>query len=205
VEEIRPWMPIALGASAVAVAALTAAGPGKKLDTGVYRLGNANHGAWADAIFKSITELGSITASAAAAAVLARLGRRREGMQALGAATAMWALGQIAKKALLRPRPYHALGDIRLLVHEPKGTSWPSSHPAVLLAFVTVAGRGLGLSPGARAGLAALAGAVGVSRVYVGVHYPADVVGGLLLGKGVADLWSLLSPSRLMTPATVRS
>jgi len=198
-------MPIALGASAVAVAALTAAGPGKRLDRGVYRLVNAHHGAGADALFKGITEVGSIAASGAAAAVLARLGRPREGMQALGAATAMWALGQLTKKALRRPRPYHALRDVRLLVHEPKGTSWPSSHPAVLLAFVTVAGRGLGLRPGARAGLGALAGAVGISRVYVGVHYPADVVGGLLLGKGVADLWSLLSPSRAITPATVRS
>jgi len=198
-------MPIAFGASAVAVAALTAAGPGKKLDQRMYRLMNANHGAGADALFKGITELGSIAASGTAAAVLARLGRRREGMQALGAAAAMWALGQVAKKALLRPRPYQALGDVRLLVHEPKGTSWPSSHPAVLLAFVTVAGRRLGLPLGARAGLGALAGAVAISRVYVGVHFPSDVVGGLLLGKGVADLWSLLSSSGPITPATVRS
>jgi membrane-associated phospholipid phosphatase len=205
VEEIRPWKPIAFSAGALAVAALTAAGPGKKLDQRVYQLVNTNRGAGTDALFKGITELGSITASAAAAAVLARRGRHREAMQALAAATAMWGLGQLAKKTLRRPRPYQALGNVRLLIHEPKGTSWPSSHPAVLLAFVTVAGRALSLRRGERVGLTALAGAVGVSRVYVGVHYPADVLGGLLLGKGVADLCSLLPPSRPITPATVRS
>jgi membrane-associated phospholipid phosphatase len=60
----------------------------------------------------------------------------------------------------------------------------------VLLAFVTVAGRNLGLPRGARRALTGLAGLVAASRVYLGVHYPADVVGGLLLGRTVADLWS---------------
>jgi membrane-associated phospholipid phosphatase len=79
-------------------------------------------------------------------------------------------------------------------VGKPNGTSWPSSHPAVLLAFVTVAARRLGLPATARAGLTAAACAVGASRVYVGVHYPSDVVGGLLLGRAVADAWTAAVP-----------
>ncbi|GBC86398.1 hypothetical protein HRbin12_00386 [bacterium HR12] len=59
----------------------------------------------------------------------------------------------------------------------------------MLLAFVHVAGRALGLGRGARAALIGLAGAVGLSRVAVGVHYPADVVGGLLLGRAVAEVF----------------
>ncbi|MGH2738414.1 MAG: phosphatase PAP2 family protein [Actinomycetota bacterium] len=35
-----------------------------------------------------------------------------------------------------------------------------------------------------------MAGAVGASRVSLGVHYPADVMGGLLLGRAVAEAWS---------------
>jgi undecaprenyl-diphosphatase len=98
----------------------------------------------------------------------------------------------------VRPRPYDALEEYRLLIGRPRGTSWPSSHPAVLLAFLGVAGRDLELSGPAKVGAAGLAGVVGATRMVLGVHYPADVVGGLLLGAGVAGLWS-----RLVSPALV--
>src|SRR5439155_5490091 len=101
-----------------------------------------------------------------------------------------WAVGQLAKRVVDRPRPYHALDDVRLLIDPPRATSWPSSHPAVLLSFLAVSARDLGLGPRAKAAAAALVGAVGLSRLSLGVHYPADVVGGVLLGIGVADLWS---------------
>jgi undecaprenyl-diphosphatase len=59
-----------------------------------------------------------------------------------------------------------------------------------LLTFVTVAARDLDLAPGDRLALALVVGAVGLSRVYLGVHYPADVAGGMLVGRAVADVWS---------------
>jgi undecaprenyl-diphosphatase len=86
-----------------------------------------------------------------------------------------------------------------LLIAEPRGTSWPSSHPAVLLAFGTVLARDLRAPDGLRRRMAGLAGLVGLSRVYLGVHYPADVMGGLLLGKGVADLWSAAVSPRIVS------
>ena len=134
------------------------------------------------------TELGSIWASIGAAGVLAAGGRRRAAVRGLAAASGAWLPGQGLKRLFDRPRPYVADPDrVRLLAQPPRATSWPSSHPAVLLAFVTVAGRDLELSLTARRALRGLAAAVGISRTYVGVHYPADVVGGLLLGQAVAD------------------
>lgn len=172
---------------ALAVGALTSAGPGRDLDVEAFGAGNRDRGPAADRFLRGVTELGSIWASVGAASVLAAAGRRRAATHGLAAVSLAWVAGQGLKRLFLRPRPYDAgLPGMTLRIGPPNGTSWPSSHPAVLLAFVTVASRELGASRGARRALDLLAGAVGLSRVYVGVHYPSDVAGGLLLGKGVA-------------------
>lgn len=190
--------PFAAAAGALAVGALTLSERGGALDRRAYRALNRAGRPGADAVFGAITELGSIWASCAAAATLAVTGRRREALDAFGAAGAMWVLGQAAKKAVLRPRPYDAVPAIetlRLLIDRPRGTSWPSSHPAVLFAFATVAVRDLDAPAAVRVGSLGVVGAVALSRVSLGVHYPADVLGGVLLGWAVADLWSeLVSP-----------
>jgi undecaprenyl-diphosphatase len=188
--KVRTWWAVASAAAAFGLGVATAKGPLRRLDERLYRTLNRARGSGADAAFEGITELGSIWASAAAAVVLALAGRRRAGLDALGAAGAMWVVGQVTKGWFDRPRPYAALEDMRLLIDHPRGTSWPSSHPAVLLTFVTVAARDLDLPRSARRSLGSLAGAVGLSRVYLGVHYPADVAGGLLFARTVADLWS---------------
>jgi undecaprenyl-diphosphatase len=188
--------------AALVVAAVTARGRGRSLDDRLFAWANSEiHHPGLDRFFRGITELGSLYASAAAACALVSRGRRREGLDALGAAAAMWALGQALKKAFRRDRPYDTDNPLRLLIGKPRGTSWPSSHPAVLLTFVTVAARNLELPQGQRRALTGLAGVVGASRVYLGAHYPADVVGGLLLGRAVADLWSAaVSPRTVPTP-----
>lgn len=175
----------------------------RDLDERLFRAVNGSGSPAGDRFFTAITELGSIWASAGAAAVLVALRHRRAALDAFGAAGAMWLLGQGLKRRFVRPRPYDALSGVRLLIHRPRGTSWPSSHPAVLLAFVTVAGRDLGVPRLPRAALAGLAGAVGLSRIYLGVHYPGDVAGGLLLGWGVAEAWStIVSPIVVGNPSS---
>jgi membrane-associated phospholipid phosphatase len=171
----------------LAVGALTSAGPGRDLDVEAFGAGNRDRGRAADRILRGVTEFGSIWASVGAATVLAAAGRRRAAARGITAASVAWIAGQGLKRLFLRPRPYEAdLQGLTLRIGRPNGTSWPSSHPAVLLAFVTVAARELDAGAGVGTALDLLAGAVGLSRVYVGVHFPSDVAGGLLLGKSVA-------------------
>jgi undecaprenyl-diphosphatase len=168
-----------------------------RADHRVFGAINAARGRGVDRLFAGVTELGSIWASAGAGAALAVAGHRRAAARGLAAAGAMWSIGQGLKRVFGRPRPYDTfpVGRFRLLIGKPQGTSWPSSHPAVLLAFVTAASYELGFDPSADRALLALAGLVGVSRVALGVHFPSDVVGGLLLGRAVGLLAAPAEPT----------
>jgi membrane-associated phospholipid phosphatase len=180
---------LAGGAAAVGHLALRTS-EGMAADERLFRSVNAGHGEGADRFFAGITELGSLYASGAAAATLLVLGRRRAALQAAAAAGTAWMLGQGIKKIVSRPRPYDSEShDVRRMIAEPRGTSWPSSHPAVLTAFTGVAARELGLGAASRAALSGLDLTVAASRVYLGVHYPSDVLSGLLMGRAVARLW----------------
>ena len=67
----------------------------------------------------------------------------------------------------------------------PSSRSFPSGHSATAFAFAT----GLGhVSPAAAVPLHALAALVAYSRVHTGVHYPADVLAGAVMGTALAQL-----------------
>jgi membrane-associated phospholipid phosphatase len=151
---------------------------------------NAGHGPEADRVFVTVTELGSMYAAGAAALSLAATGRGRAGIRAFTATSATWLLLQGMKKVVDRPRPIDADDhDARQLIARPTGMSWPSSHPAVLTTFTRVAAQELGSGSLANSALSALDATVATSRVYLGVHFPSDVVSGLLIGRAVARVW----------------
>jgi membrane-associated phospholipid phosphatase len=180
---------LAAGACAIGMGAIKGE-EGPEVDRELFEVVNRGHGARADRLFTGITELGSYYAAGSAAATLAVTGRRGAAARALGAATATWLLLQGIKRIVDRPRPSDADPEgTRMLIARPNGTSWPSSHPAMLTTFTRVAASELGLRPSSRAALSTLDLTVAVSRVYVGIHYPSDVASGLLFGRAVARLW----------------
>lgn len=163
---------------------------GREVDADLFAAVNQGHGDGADRFFAGITEGGSLYAVGAAAAVLAVTGRRRPAGRAIAAAGVTWLAGRLVKRFVDRPRPYVAdPGSTRAMIAPPSGTSWPSSHPAVFTAFTAVAARELHLGAASRATLGTVGLALAASRVYLGVHYPSDVVSGVLVGRAVAAVW----------------
>jgi len=118
------------------------------------------------------------------AALLAWRGRKGDSLLVVGSTAGALLLGPLLKAVVERPRP--VISDHVVLVDS---YSYPSGHSlnsmAVLGLLTALAVRG---SPGWPRRVvivvigAVLVGTVGFSRVYLGVHWPSDVLGGWLIG-----------------------
>jgi undecaprenyl-diphosphatase len=105
---------------------------------------------------------------------------------AVVAAAVAWLLVHAAKAIADRPRPYQVVADAVLRQSPAHGTSFPSSHTAVTLA-VAIALAPFLARPLAWAGIG-YAALVGWSRVYLGVHYPLDILAGAGIGMAAAGV-----------------
>jgi undecaprenyl-diphosphatase len=119
-------------------------------------------------------------------------GRKAQARWYAGAVLSGWALYALAKLAVRRHRPH----VITHLMHGAGWYSYPSGHSMLaplVFGLGAIAWATPWRSPATRVVALILATllavAIGVSRVYLGSHYPSDVIGGLLLGTG----WSALS------------
>ena len=103
---------------------------------------------------------------------------------------ATYLLNTAIKLAVRRPRPQ--LDDLPALTGTPTGLSFPSAHASTSFAGAVSYSR-LGLAP---LPLYSLAAALSLSRIYLGVHYPSDVLAGALLGGAVGCVRSRAGAAR---------
>jgi membrane-associated phospholipid phosphatase len=156
-----------------------------------------------DPAFEALTYAGTYGALwlvlAAVAAVVAR--RPQLVVWALVADGVGELATDVVKAAVPRARPH-----VQALVARPHTHSFPSGHATTSFACATALALAL---PRLRVPLLLLAAAVAWSRVYVGVHWPLDVLAGAVLGAlvgvGVATSLPRLAAARRRSPRTPRS
>ncbi|MGZ7118877.1 MAG: phosphatase PAP2 family protein [Methanobacterium sp.] len=93
----------------------------------------------------------------------------------------------LLKPLIAEPRPFLVLGNVHLLVPENEIYSFPSGHTTSSFAAATVIGLKYSIQLFNRKlkliyPLIAFAAVIGFSRIYIGVHYPFDVIFGALIG-----------------------
>lgn len=86
----------------------------------------------------------------------------------------------LIKNLVARTRPYEVVGGLTYLISKPREYSFPSGHAASSFAAAWVMFRQLPKRYGVPALLLAIL--IALSRLYVGVHYPSDVLFGMISG-----------------------
>ncbi|MGE5482378.1 MAG: phosphatase PAP2 family protein [Bacteroidota bacterium] len=136
--------------------------------------------AWLDRVMRLLTHLGSWWSCMGISTALWAFPTSR----ALALATAISVVTshlpvQVLKRTIQRPRPYFSLEGYRKLVAPLTDYSFPSGHTTAAFAVAGILST-IGM-PTALVSWS-LATLVGISRMYLGHHYPLDVATGAMIG-----------------------
>lgn len=135
-----------------------------------------------DRFMLRITDLGGAVFTSIFASGLVLLGDRNTKLLGLEAILALF-FGQIfvqsLKKLMSRERPYKIIEQLHTFGIDLRDYSFPSGHTTASFSLATTIAVNM---PRLTIFIFLLALLIGISRIYLGVHYPTDVAAGILLG-----------------------
>jgi membrane-associated phospholipid phosphatase len=165
-------------------------GTGQKIDVWVLMYFNmrGRRAPWLDWVMLALTQIGSGLFALGLVVFLFFFVSRTLAYEITLGASTLWLIVECLKFLFHRTRPYLKLPKIRIIGSRAGGRSFPSGHTSqsFFLATILISY----FKPGIPLALVFSAGAmiIGITRIYVGMHYPRDVIAGAILGVS----WGLL-------------
>lgn len=164
---------------------------GQRLDAWVFMRFNLHgfHPLWMDRIMWAATQIGNGVVGILLGIVLYFINFRRLAIELLLGILSLWLCVEIIKTLVERTRPFLVLAGTRVIGWRERGKSFPSGHTSQAFFMTTLLAHHFQVNALFGFLLYFIAFTVAVTRIYVGAHYPRDVLAGAILGS----LWGLLT------------
>ena len=168
---------------------------GQRLDVWIFLLFNMKgpRPAWLDKIMVGFTQLGSGIAAFLIALLLYLVGEHLLSYEFVLGSLTLWLIVELIKFIVQRSRPFIRLSQARIVGYRAVGRSFPSGHTSQVFFLATLTIQHFQFSVWIAILLYCIALLVGITRMYVGAHYPRDILAGAILGSvwgvftGLAD------------------
>jgi membrane-associated phospholipid phosphatase len=163
---------------------------GQRLDAWVFLSINlrGSRPRWLDQIMLGFTQVGNGLTSLAIAAILFFANERLLAYELILGTLTLWLVVELVKFIIHRQRPFIRLTQARIVGYRPIGRSFPSGHTSEAFFMATLMAQHFHSDIWGVLLLSLAAVLVGITRLYVGAHYPRDVLAGAILGSA----WGLL-------------
>ena len=165
---------------------------GQQLDSWAFLFFNVwgSRPIWLDRIMLGFTQIGSGFAALGISLVLLLASDRQLSYELMLGTLTLWLVVELIKFLVNRSRPFIRLAQARIVGYRVIGRSFPSGHTSQAFFMATLMAQHFHSSVWVVFLLYATALLLGITRMYVGAHYPRDVLAGAILGSA----WGCWAP-----------
>jgi membrane-associated phospholipid phosphatase len=163
---------------------------GQKIDAYLFHFFNkrGSRPRWLDRTMQIITEFGNGVVTVGIVLALFFFVNRHLSYEFIFGTLVLWMIVELVKVLIRRSRPFTKLTGVRVVGTRARGNSFPSGHTSQAFYMATIFVQYFQVHTATMIFFYLAALMVGVTRMYLGMHYPRDVLAGAILGT----CWGLI-------------